>query len=400
MEGGRGALESPIGFLDDCLSRGSDAAWIRQSELVVGDPDDARAVLANRTGAYREHSDFFFVRGGPLAPRSAQQAIARAAHGLLGDYIAHRAAPVADAVAGLPATTTWPDAGNRLLYRHLRDALICPSRSSRTIRVVDDIVERSVLAGAHRVGGRLGRFLYRYRTIRALSQDIERSRASASREPRDLLDVVAFNADADSRPDQLAEVFLSFVFACAGSLGFALAWAVYLVGTNDRREMRPAAVVREALRLWPVAWMLAREPAQAHRLADMDVGPGTKVVVCPYMVHRHPDYWAEPGRFLPERWDDIGGVSGRAFLPFGYGPHRCVAASLSLRLLTDFVDEILRRYEIAVRVEGEAPGLGVALSPPRFELDLRPGRHLGADAPTDQDSAAGARCGRLEERYG
>ena len=89
------------------------------------------------------------------------------------------------------------------------------------------------------------------------------------------------------------------------------------------------ACVLEALRLWPVAWFLARRPARPHAIAGVTVTPEDDVIVCPYAVHRNPRHWEDPHAYRPERW--AADRDPRAFIPFGWGPHRCIAGTLSMQ---------------------------------------------------------------------
>jgi cytochrome P450 len=165
-----------------------------------------------------------------------------------------------------------------------------------------------------------------------------------------------------------------FLFAVAGSVGFTLGWAIYLLGTQPpdapAEQTPPEWIVREALRLWPIAWQLARRPATTHEVAGVEVTPRHHVLVSPYVTHRHPAYWSEPERFRPERWEDAS--AHRAFLPFGWGPHTCAAAALTLELLRDVLAVLLRDYRLSVSPGSGAPFTGPSLAPPRFELALSP----------------------------
>ena len=142
----------------------------------------------------------------------------------------------------------------------------------------------------------------------------------------DLLDVVAHAAAGDTPDADLAEVFLSCLFAVAGSIGFLLGWSIYLVGTTE--PAHPSWVVREALRLWPVAWQFGRTPSREHQLAAVTAKPTDEVVVCSYLVHRDPAHWSEPDEFRPGRWAT--GAGQEAFIPFGWGPHACTGAGVRL----------------------------------------------------------------------
>jgi cytochrome P450 len=188
--------------------------------------------------------------------------------------------------------------------------------------------------------------------------------------PADVLDIVAASAEPGQRLDELAEIFLSFLFAAAGSVGFVLAWSVYLWGTHARRDFPSEWIVQEALRLWPVAWQLGRRPAQAHQIGGVELGTGDEIVVCPYLVQRNPAYWSAPTEFQPERWADREAWRNPAFIPFGYGPHRCVAAELSTQLVSDMLRIIRDLGEVCVTAHDDRPIVAAAMAPPRFALAI------------------------------
>lgn len=135
------------------------------------------------------------------------------------------------------------------------------------------------------------------------------------------------------------------------------------------REAEPAWVVREALRLWPVAWLLGSRPARPHELAGATVTPDDHVLVCPYLIHRHPRHWDEPARFRPERWAGVQ-RQPQAFLPFGWGPHKCPAGPLSMDLVEDVLRIVTDRYRLTVTPLETRPHIGASLAPPRFDLGL------------------------------
>lgn len=364
----------PIRFLDQEFPAPGDALWLPERQLFLADAAASRAVLANDEGLYQDHSDFFRSRRGLFGPRSAQVEIGRAARTLLRDHLRAHAGELPAAVRqALAPSSEWPDAGNWLVYRHLKAALAAPDSPARLLRMLDSIVERSALAGARERRSRWARAVFRFRALRELAREIDRRRArGAAGPPADLLDVVAGAADSGAVSPELAEVFVSFVFAVAGSVGFVLGWSLYLLGTHPGTETEPAWVVREALRLWPVAWLLGRQPARDHEVAGVAVTPGDEVVVCPYAVHRNPRYWDDPDSFRPERWATAPDQEG--FIPFGWGPHRCVAASLSMQLVEDVLRIVIDGYRLTLIAHDAQPCVGSALAPPRFTLSLQPHR--------------------------
>lgn len=363
----------PVGYLDRVFPDAGDAFWLPGRQLCVAEPAIARAVLTNDGGLYEEHSDFFHTRRGVFGSREVQMQIGRAGRALIRAYLQARTDGLADSVRrALAPASEWPDAGNQLVYRHLADALVSPDSPVRLRRTIDAVVERAVQAGARQRYSSLRRAVFRFRVGRELVRAVEQRRtrnSSRPGEPVDLLDVVA---GAPGPPAELAEVFLSFLFAVAGSVGFVFGWSVYLLGTNPRTGAEPAWVVQEALRLWPVAWMLGRRPSRPHAVAGIEVTPRDLVIVCPYLVHRHPSYWRDPRRFRPERWSES--PDPQAFIPFGWGPHRCVAGSLSIQLVEDLLKILLADYELTVTPQDTRPCVGPALAPPRFTLGLVPQR--------------------------
>ncbi len=346
------------------------------TEFCLGDPIAARSVLLNQGRLYQEDSDFFTTRLGLFGPREAQLNIRRESRALLQDFLDGRGqeALIPVVKANVPGVSEWPDTGNRLVYRYLRPLLLAPDSPPKLVRLLDDIVEHAILRGSSRRRSIWRRRILQFRMTLRLSAAIEARQAQRHSQPHDLLDVVARASNQGQSSTELAEVFLSFVFSIAGSVGFVLGWSIYLLGTHPVREMPPEWVVQEALRLWPVAWRLARRPAKDHQLSGINVGAAHKIVACPYLVHRNPEYWSDPAEFRPERWSASESWRNPAFIPFGHGPHRCVAADLSTQLIGKMLEAITRENSLSVTSRDTRPMPEAALAPPPYCLTLRP-RH-------------------------
>ncbi|MGH7268678.1 MAG: cytochrome P450, partial [Candidatus Rokuibacteriota bacterium] len=86
------------------------------------------------------------------------------------------------------------------------------------------------------------------------------------------------------------------------------------------------AVVREAMRLYPPAHSLSRQPLRDTELGGYRVPAGTMVFMSPWVIHRDPRFFADPEAFDPDRWTD--GLARRlprfAYFPFGGGPRLCI----------------------------------------------------------------------------
>lgn len=119
-------------------------------------------------------------------------------------------------------------------------------------------------------------------------------------------------------------------------------------------------VIQETMRLYPPVWLLPRLAREADEIGGYYVAPGADVVICPYTLHRHPEFWTAPDQFNPDRFDSHG-VSGRhryAYIPFGAGPRVCVGSSLALLEATIVIASVVRELRLAT-----VPGYDVRAEP-------------------------------------
>lgn len=357
-------------FLRTAFSEQGDVLRLPSGQICVAEPVMAKAILGNTEGLYKEHSDFFSTTRGEFGPQSAQIAIGLGARELLARHLEDNAEKLPEVIAGrLGRSSWWPDTGNLLLFEHLLDALVAPGHYGSLHHAVYDFVDRSVLAGSQERQRTTGKALFRRRIMGVLRTAVRGRRMAPRRDPIDLLDVVVRNAPADSSSDDdVAEIYLALVSSVVGSTGFALGWSLYLLGMHPEVPADPGGVVREALRLWPPSWIFYRQPVRPHVLAGVPVHPGQEVVVCSYLAHRHPAYWADPDEFRPQRW---AGAPGEAYLPFGWGPHACAGATIVVELIEDILRIVTAEHRVSVAPLGSAdPYVGATLAPPPFVVRL------------------------------
>jgi cytochrome P450 len=91
-------------------------------------------------------------------------------------------------------------------------------------------------------------------------------------------------------------------------------------------------LLEETLRLYPPTWLYGRVPLVADVLpSGLAVSPSDNVLLCPYLMHRHPGAFPDPERFNPMRYEasDWGQHAGRTLIPFGAGAHRCIGDKFS-----------------------------------------------------------------------
>ncbi|GAA3874072.1 cytochrome P450 [Saccharothrix violaceirubra] len=347
-----------LDLLESMTANPGDGVFRRgRGQVFVMDADLARAVLRNDGDRYVDHSDFFYSRTTAVTDRDAQVALGRAGRAFLQDFVDRSRSRLPSLVDRcLRERVPWPDAANLLLLRYFADAFA----GEPNLRVlVADIVRRGVRVRGPERHDPVSRAWFRRRVGRAL-------RAALVRASDDELLGVLARAAPGEPPAALAEVYLSFLFATVGATGFLLAWSVYLLGEHpDQRDRPPSWVVRESLRLWPVAWAFGRKPRHPHRLGAERVTVTDEVVACPYLVHRDPRQWPDADEFRPDRWS--GQVTG-GFIPFGHGPHACTGAGLATGLVEELVGLLHEGRDLVVTSRGVLPRVGASLAPPEFTV--------------------------------
>ncbi|MEN4011768.1 MAG: cytochrome P450 [Chloroflexota bacterium] len=85
-------------------------------------------------------------------------------------------------------------------------------------------------------------------------------------------------------------------------------------------------VFSEALRLYPPAWLITRKAIGEDMLGGQTIPAGALIVISPYVIHRHPQFWEQPELFLPQRFGEgrEKNVPRYAYIPFGGGPRLCI----------------------------------------------------------------------------
>jgi cytochrome P450 len=92
------------------------------------------------------------------------------------------------------------------------------------------------------------------------------------------------------------------------------------------------AVVEEAMRMHPPAYMTGRECARDLELGGHHFAKGTIIAVNIRGIHRRADYYPDPDSFRPERFaaDAKKQRPRERYLPFGAGPRVCIGAHFAL----------------------------------------------------------------------
>ena len=230
---------------------------------------------------------------------------------------------------------------------------------------------------------RLDRIVYRLIAIR---------RAADSR-GGDAISLLLDASAAEATPltdRELRDEVMTLFMAGHETTAVALAWSIFLLSENpdataalqtelddvlggglptvaDVSRLRyTEAVVFEALRLYPPAYVLSREAIRPTTVASRELPKGGIAFISVWATHRRPDLFEAPSMFRPERWLD--GLARRlprgAYVPFADGPRKCIGASFAMQETILVLATIARRFSLKPRAAQEIR--------PRAAVTVRP----------------------------
>ena len=115
------------------------------------------------------------------------------------------------------------------------------------------------------------------------------------------------------------------------------------------------AVVKEAMRLYPVAPFVVRRlredvciPAENND-GIMSLPTSSVALIWIYTMQRNPAFWDRPDDFVPERWIDVGlkdpGQSNGAYMPFASGPRNCLGQSIAHIVIRTILARLIHRFQ-------------------------------------------------------
>lgn len=190
-----------------------------------------------------------------------------------------------------------------------------------------------------------------------LARYVEQAKREPEAEGKGL--VAAFVAGRDDEGKGLSEVEIFdnlrlLVLAGHETTASVMAWMVYYLGQSPElfarllaeakggpglpqtvKQMREfplaEAVFREALRLHPPATIASRRTLEPMTLAGYRVPADTVIGIPLWLFNRDPDTFAEPERFLPDRWiRETRRLSVIETCAFGAGPHFCLGYHMAV----------------------------------------------------------------------
>jgi cytochrome P450 len=105
--------------------------------------------------------------------------------------------------------------------------------------------------------------------------------------------------------------------------------------------------VKESMRILPASAYSQRVTAEPVQLGPLSLPRGTAVIFTPFVSHRLPEQFAQPDRYLPQRWDGFT-PAPYAYIPFAAGPRLCLGAAVAMMTIKTTLPIILQRYRLSV----------------------------------------------------
>jgi cytochrome P450 len=236
------------------------------------------------------------------------------------------------------------------------------------------------------------RFARAKRVLDRVVLDTIADRRRAGVDGDDLLGMLLAARDPDTgatmSDEQLRDEVMTMVLAGHETSAAALVWVLDLLSRHPHdaarvrdevdavlggraptaadapRLVHTTAVIREALRLYPPIWNLAREAVEDDEIMGFHVPAGTNVVLSPWVTHRDPAWWPDPERFDPDRFAPGRPLPHRfAFFPFAGGPRICIGAAFAMLEMQVVVAAVASRFELHASGPPPVPDQQVTLRP-------------------------------------
>lgn len=213
-------------------------------------------------------------------------------------------------------------------------------------------------------------------TLNGVVYRIIEERRKTGADAGDLLSMLMHAKDEDTgemmNDRQLRDEVMTMFLAGHETTANLLAWTWYLLSKHPEIARRVRAevievlgdrkpqfddvpklrysmmVLEEALRLYPPAWVFARENHHDDVIGGYRIPAGSIIVLVPYVVHRLPNLWQNPEGFDPERFspENAAGRHKYAYFPFGGGPRFCIGNNFALTEALVILAMVIRRYRL------------------------------------------------------
>jgi len=194
--------------------------------------------------------------------------------------------------------------------------------------------------------------------------------------------------------EEAAGEFAMFFIAGFETISNTLAWCLYLLCSNPTyqqslyddikhlfnsptlenfNQCQPLLkLMRETLRLFPVAFICSRSTAEDMTICDLPVAKDTEVFLDLYTAYRNADVFPNAESFNPDRFDDPEQV--KHFAAFGGGPRICPGLKFAELEFKVTMTKLLKAFKFSMEpiTTVEEYTFFIALAPRSFKILATP----------------------------
>ena len=207
------------------------------------------------------------------------------------------------------------------------------------------------------------------------SEIAERRAAEDLAEREDVLSMLLLARHEDGSPMSDAEIrdeLLTLLVAGHETTATALSWAMERLRAEvlDDEDAYLTATIQETLRLRPVIVLVVRKLTEPVELGGYELPAGAGVTPSIHLIHRDPQIYPDPDRFIPERFlDNPPGTY--TWIPFGGGVRRCLGAAFAQFEMAVVLRELVRRHEVLpANPASERPYRRAITETPRHDAEV------------------------------
>lgn len=236
-------------------------------------------------------------------------------------------------------------------------------------------------------------FLSSMSEIDEIIYSLIRQRRKLDNERDDLLAIMIDKIYEDGHKlsdEQIRDEIVSFLSAGHETTASSLSWLFYLISQHPDVQMKLQQelenlsaeqsldlanlskfpyfekVVKEAMRLYPSAWLMGREAIQDCEVAGYQLRSGSIFLISQWVMHRDPRYFVNPESFNPDRWnEDLSKkLPNYAYFPFGGGTRLCIGKTFAIMEIFLISSFILQRFKLEFPASfSTSPSPAIALYP-------------------------------------
>lgn len=136
-------------------------------------------------------------------------------------------------------------------------------------------------------------------------------------------------------------------------------------------------VVSEALRLWPPIPGSDRQVTKPYRMElsngkHIDLKTNDAIWLPIYGIHLDAQYWPDPQKFDPERFNDENrkNIQLGTYLPFGNGQRVCIASRFAILVAKTIFYHLLKKYRFETCAKTSIP---IVLKPNSINMHAKDG---------------------------